>query len=127
MNQFPGLIEPGNVDLFAQPSVPNPDGTASTVDSRSFNFDGREVLLPSVTPDGRHLRTDEEIIAEYKRTRRHLGMFADVQSANAYAEQLHRDYEAGKYRRPRGPGNIQLPNETGVTDPRIALWKKSNP
>lgn len=93
---------PGNIDLYKQPKVKNPDGSISTVDSRSYNFDGKEVLLPSVTPDGRHLKTDDEIIAEYKKTGRHLGMFDDVASANAYAEQLHNDYAAGKYDRPNG-------------------------
>lgn len=87
----------GNIDLYAQPVVKNADGTSSTVDSRSFNFDGKEVLLPSVTPDGRHLKTDDEIVAEYKKTGRHLGMFSDVASANAYATQLHNDYAVGKY------------------------------
>ena len=97
-----GMI-PGNVDLFKQPKVKNPDGTTSTVDSRSFNFDGKEVLLPSVTPDGRHLRTDDEIISEYQKTGRHLGMFSDVASANRYASQLHDDYAAGRYDKPKGP------------------------
>src|SRR5436190_8815407 len=89
----------GNIDLYAQPKVKNPDGTTSTVDSRSYNIDGKEVLLPSVTPDGRHLRTDNEIVAEYEKTGRHLGKFNSVAEANAYAEQLHNDYAAGKYDR----------------------------
>src|SRR3990167_6081202 len=50
-----GLLEVGNIDLFAQPSVPNPRGGRSTVQSFSVNFDGREVLLPTVMPDGRFL------------------------------------------------------------------------
>lgn len=87
----------GNVNLFAQPKVKNPDGTTSTVDSRSFNFDGQEVLLPSVTPDGRHLKTDEDVVAEYKKTGRYLGKFKTVNEANAYGKQLHEDYAAGKY------------------------------
>lgn len=94
-----GLVTPGNVDLFAQPKVKNPDGTTSTVDSSSYNIDGVEVLLPSVTPDGRHLQTEDEIIAEYERTGRHLGKFSDPDSATAYASQLHDDYAAGKYDR----------------------------
>lgn len=87
----------GNVDLQSQPKVKNADGSTSTVDSRSFNFDGNEVLLPSVTPDGRHLKTDDEVIAEYKKTGRHLGKFKTVEEANAYAKRLHEDYAAGKY------------------------------
>lgn len=89
----------GNVDLYAQPKVRNPDGSVSTVDSHSYKIDGKEVLLPSVTPDGRHLKTDGEIVAEYKKTGRHLGKFNSVAEANTYAEQLHNDYAAGKYDR----------------------------
>lgn len=96
---FAGAGNGGNVDLYAQPKVKNSDGSISTVDSRSFNFDGKEVLLPSVTPDGRHLKTDAEILAEYDKTGRHLGKFNTVAEANAYAKQLHEDYAAGKYDR----------------------------
>lgn len=87
----------GNIDLYAQPKVMNPDGSTSTVDSSSYNIDGVEVLLPSVTPDGRHLKGADAIVDEYRRTGRHLGMFPDVPSAKAFAEQLHNDYAAGKY------------------------------
>ncbi len=98
-----GPLVAGNVDLFAQPAVKNPDGSISTVDSLSVNIDGKEVLLPTVTPDGRHLKTAAEAVTEYKKTGRHLGIFSDVPSANAYAEQLHQDYAAGKYsKRPTG-------------------------
>lgn len=90
---------PGNIDLYQQPKVKNPDGSISTVDSSSYNLDGQEVLLPSVTPDGRHLNTDDEIIAEYRKTGRHLGKFASPAEATAYASQLHDDYAAGKYDR----------------------------
>jgi hypothetical protein len=94
----------GNVDLYAQPKVTNADGSTSTVDSSSYNIDGVEVLLPSVTPDGRHLRSPDDIVAEYRRTGRHLGKFPDVASANAHAGQLHADYAAGKYEaRPTAP------------------------
>lgn len=97
----PALIEPGNIDLFAQPSVPNPAGGRSTVNSFSVNFDGREYLLPTVTPDGR-LLSEEEAIREFLRTGRHLGVFATPTDADAYARQLHEEYQGGKYnRRPR--------------------------
>lgn len=97
-----GLLTSGNIDLAKQPSVPNPDGTRSTVDSRSYGIDGHEVLLPSVTPDGHHLQTDDEIVAEYRKTGRHLGIFDTPAHATAYAQQLHEDYAAGKYDRTVG-------------------------
>ena len=92
-----GRVGKGNVDLYNQPAVKNKDGSISTVDSSSYNIDGQEVLLPSVTPDGRHLKTEDEIIKEYRKTGRHLGKFGTPQEADAYAQQLHNDYAAGKY------------------------------
>ena len=92
-----GVIEPGNVDLYAQPAVPNPDGGMSTVNSFSVNFDGKEYLLPTVTPDGRLLST-EDAIKEFQSTGRHLGVFDSPDAADAYAKHLHEEYAAGKYR-----------------------------
>lgn len=89
--------EPGNIDLYKQPKIKNPKGGISTVYSRSFNLDGKETLLPSVTPEGKFLETDDNIINEYRRTGKHLGKFSTVDEANKYAEQLHKDYESGKY------------------------------
>jgi hypothetical protein len=91
---------PGNIDLFAQPEVKNEDGSISTVDSFSTNVDGKEVLLPTVTPDGRHL-SEADALKEFEKTGRHLGIFDTPAAASAYAEQLHKDYEAGKYKRKR--------------------------
>ncbi len=88
--------ERGNVNLRAQPEVRNPNGSVSTVDSKSFEIDGREVLLPSITPDGRRL-TDDEMVREYQKTGRHLGKFGSPQEATKYAKTLHDDYAAGKH------------------------------
>lgn len=96
IDPFSGRV-PGNVDLYAQPKVTNPDGSISTVDSSSYNLGGRETLLPSVTPDGRHLQTDDEIVNEYLRSGRHLGQFDTPEEASAYAERLHDDYARGRY------------------------------
>lgn len=103
-------LVPGNIDLFKQPEVKNPDGTTSTVDSRSYNFGGREYLLPSVTPDGRHLRSDGEIISEFRKTGRHLGIFDTPENATTYAKQLHEDYAAGKYKQAGADQYIKLPD-----------------
>ena len=92
-----GLIEPGNVDLYGQPEVRNPDGSISTVDSIGVGFGGHEYLLPRVTPDGRHL-SSEDAIREFQRSRLHLGIFDTPDNATAYAQELHREYERGKYR-----------------------------
>ncbi len=88
--QVAGLLTPGNVDLANRPRVRNPDGSISTVRSMSFGENGKEILIPTVSDDGRIL-SDKDAIALYHRTGKHLGVFRDVPSANAYARQLHED------------------------------------
>lgn len=94
-----GLRERGNINLFSRPHVVNPDGSVSTVRSLSFEDAGREILIPTVSDDGR-VMSDEEAIAQYYRSRKHLGIFDNPQSATTYAQQLHDDYAAGRYRAP---------------------------
>lgn len=115
---WPGMVEAGNIDLYGQPEVRNPDGSISTVDSSSYNFDGVEVLLSSVTQDGRHLRTADEVIAEYQRTGRHLGKFSDPDSATRYAIQLHEDYARGRYKSNARP-IASHPALPAGNDPRV--------
>lgn len=96
-----GITQPGNVNLYDQPRVMNPDGSRSTVDSWGVNIDGQELLLPSVTPDGRHLRTLDDVTAEYRRTGRHLGAFDSVDHSNSYASRLHNEYLRGVWDKPK--------------------------
>lgn len=84
----PGLIQKGNIDLNQRPRVKNPDGSVSTVLSASFNIDGQEVLLPTISPSGARL-TNEGAIALYQATGKHLGKFATPEAANTYAQALH--------------------------------------
>jgi len=88
--KFDGLLEPGNIDLAHRPRVKNPDGSISTVRSASFNIDGKEVLLPTVS-DGPHARvlSDDEAVKQYMKTGRHLGKFKDPDAATRYAQALH--------------------------------------
>lgn len=86
----PGLLEPGNIDLNARPVVKNPDGSISTVRSLGVNIDGREVLIPTVSPTGQILDNDAAVEL-YRRTGQHLGMFDTPENSTAYSQRLHED------------------------------------
>lgn len=82
----------GNIDTNQQPVVKNPDGSVSTVRSMSFDDDGKETLVPTVSQDGKIL-SNEDAINEYRRTGRNLGVFDSVDLANAAAEKIHKNEE----------------------------------
>lgn len=90
---IPGMIHQGNVDLTNRPDVANPDGTHSSVRSMSFGADGREVLVPTVSEDGR-IMDDDEAMQQYDRTGRNLGQFTNPHAATAYAQRLHQQQES---------------------------------
>jgi len=83
-----GMIQQGNIDLNTRPVVQNKDGTVSTVRSIGINVNGREVLIPTVSEDGR-VMSNAEAVDTFKKTGRHLGMFGSEQDATRYAKQLH--------------------------------------
>ncbi len=89
-NEVPGMKEAGNIDLSTRPKVQNEDGSFSTVRSMSTNIDGQEVLLPTISDDGKHL-TDEEAVQQDMDTGRNLGKFNTPDDATNYAEALHNE------------------------------------
>lgn len=91
-----GLLEYGNIDIYNRPTVRTAKGPA-TVRSKSWNFGGVEVLLPTVA-DGREL-TDAEAVERYRRTGEHLGKFKTAWDATTYATRLHDRYQSGELTR----------------------------
>lgn len=91
--KVPGMKQAGNINIMHRPNVSNPDGTWSSVRTISIGTDKGEVLIPTVSDgsDGKPPRvmTNDEAIAEYKRTGKNLGIFDTPEHATAYAEKLH--------------------------------------
>jgi hypothetical protein len=89
-----GALEPGNVDLRNRPYVKN-GNSVSTINSMGFQDDkgGPEILIPTVSDDGR-LMSGDEAIDYYHETGKHLGKYPTVEASNAAGEALHQDQVA---------------------------------
>ena len=82
----------GNIDLYARPQVKMPDGSIATVRSMSFNDGLKEVVIPTVSDDGR-IMSDNEAIDNYYKTGKYLGKFNTVDEATKYADRLHNEQD----------------------------------
>lgn len=87
-----GMLEEGNIDLTKRPLVKNPDGSTSTVRSMGVNLDGEEVLIPTVSDEGKLLEPNEAVEL-YRKTGKHLGKFESPEASTKFAEQLHKQQE----------------------------------
>ena len=112
-----GELEIGNVDLSRRGAVKNADGSISTIKSTVINENGRQVLIPTIDPEGREM-AEEEAIERYLGTGEHLGKFDTPESAAAYAKRVA-ERGAKKFMPHRGasPEAISIRLETGKTDP----------
>ncbi len=83
-----GLIRPGTIkNLFDRKELVRPGGSVGTAYTKSFNFNNREVLLPTIL-DGKQL-TDDQAVKRFLSTGQHFGVFATPEHANVYANALH--------------------------------------
>lgn len=116
-----GLLESGNIDLTRRPIVKNADGSVSTVRSMSFEEDGKEILVPTVSPDGKVL-SDEQAIELYHKTGQKLGVFKSADDATAYAQALH-NQQANLYV-PAPLPQVEPLDEQAIAEakPPIAGW-----
>jgi hypothetical protein len=98
-----GMTERGNIDLTNRPRVQNADGSVSTLRSMSFREGTQEILIPTVSDDGRIMSPGEAIQA-YRKTGRHLGKFTSPEDATAYAKALSSEQgKRGAQAAPAGP------------------------
>lgn len=82
-----GVVAPGNIDLETRPVVKNKDGTVSTVKSVSIGTPQGEVLIPTISPDGKQL-TNEQAVELFKQTGQHLGIYATPEAATQAAKEI---------------------------------------
>lgn len=90
LSKVGGVVEKGNIDIDNRKVEHRPDGSIATVESFSFNFDGVEVLIPTVI-DGKKVSNDEAI-AHFMKTGEHLGKFKTPEAATEYAIKLHENH-----------------------------------
>ncbi|RUY28905.1 MULTISPECIES: hypothetical protein [unclassified Mesorhizobium] len=106
---FPGMLQPGNIDLEHRPIAKNADGSYSTVRSMSFGDDsGKEILVPTVSPDGKIL-PDQAAIDAHGKTGQTLGVFDTPAHADMYAGALHKSQEQFYGAQPKKPRFAGVP------------------
>lgn len=83
---------PGNIDIYNRPIHKNERGQIETVKSISIGEEGTEVLIPTISPEGKAL-SNREAVDLYRKTKKHLGKFKSISEANSYARDLHKQQD----------------------------------
>ena len=113
-----GFKYQGNIDLASRPVYRNEDGSVSTEVSRTFEFDGKHVILPTIkTVNGRGVNmTDAEAVEEFRSSGLHLGVYNSKAEAEKAAEAIHNRGE-------KGVDLKDIVGETGYNDIKRAVAK----
>jgi hypothetical protein len=83
-----GMTQYGNLNLDKRPVVRMPDGNIATTRPMSFALDGKHVVLPTISKDGRVL-SPQQALEEYRTTHEYLGVFDSSEHANAYIDAVN--------------------------------------
>lgn len=109
-------LDQGNINLYDRPRVVNPDNSISTVLTKSFNIDGKEVLLPTISDTGKKM-TDKEAFDQYLNTGKNFGIFNSPEEATEYAIKLHKQQES-LLNNQGGWRSLGIPSEEMSTEPQ---------
>lgn len=110
----------GNIDLANRPKIENEDGTISTIESVSFNEDGKEILIPKVREGLDRIMTDDEAVDWYHQTGEYLGKFDNADEATKYGQLLHDLQEAQLYTAPQSVSRMEFEEPAEVKPSEIS-------
>lgn len=119
-----GLVTPGNLNLHQRPTVKNPDGSISTVRSISIGTDAGTVLIPTVV--GGKVVSNQAAINNYIKTGEHLGIFKDNQSAEKYAQVLHKEQDKEYSKKPTPNVKLTKAQQTDIHNKNVSIQSKAN-
>ena len=118
----------GNIDLSKRRAFDNGDGTFRTLVSKSFQVpdgNGEEILIPTVDPETGDVLSDDDALALFDRTGKHLGIFKDAAAATRAAKKI----SAGQNKnRPVQGLNLDAADETiqANLDTKLAQAETNN-